>query len=140
MDNGANANSNAPQAVVADLQGQLQQLYRNPMSIEFLLNNLDEEQVSYTPTEEEILESVQLPESARGSYSKEEDSVAALPVPLRNAASMLAELETFWLQQETGEEFSGMIQKMQDQVGIFSKNPSSNKLRTNFCSGPPAVV
>ena len=23
---------------------------------------------------------------------------------------------TFWLQQETGEEFSGMIQKMQDQV------------------------
>ena len=84
------------------------------MSIEFLLNNSDEEQVSNTPTDAEVLESVQLPESARGSYSKEDDSVTAPSVPLRNAASMLAELKTFWLQQMNGEEFSGMIQKMQD--------------------------
>ena len=83
--------------------------------------------MSCTPTEAKILESVQLPESARGRYSIEDDSVAAPPVPLRNAASMLAELKTFWLQQETGEEFSKMVQKMQDEVEIFSKNPSNNK-------------
>ena len=94
MDNAASANVDVPQAVVEDLQGQVQQLYRNPMSIDFLLNNPDEEQVSYTPTEAEIIESVQLPESARGSYSKEDDSVAAPPTPLRNTASMLAELKT----------------------------------------------
>uniref|UniRef100_A0AAV1UFZ7 Uncharacterized protein n=1 Tax=Peronospora matthiolae TaxID=2874970 RepID=A0AAV1UFZ7_9STRA len=29
---------------------------------------------------------------------------------------MLAELKTFWSQQETGEEFSGTFQKVQDQV------------------------
>ena len=80
------------------------------MSPNFLLQNLDEEHVSYTLTEAEILESVQLSESARGSYSKEDDSKAAPPVPLRNAASMLAELNPLWLQQETGEEFLGMIQ------------------------------
>uniref|UniRef100_M4B569 DDE-1 domain-containing protein n=1 Tax=Hyaloperonospora arabidopsidis (strain Emoy2) TaxID=559515 RepID=M4B569_HYAAE len=97
MDNAANANVGVPQAVAADLQGQVQQLYRNPMSIGFLLNNSDEEQVSNTPTDAEVLESVQLPESARGSYSKEDDSVTAPPVPLRNTASMLAELKTFWL-------------------------------------------
>ena len=91
---------------VADLQGQVQQLFRSPMSIDFLLNNPNEEQVSYTPTEARILQSVQFAASARGSYSKEDDSVAASPVPLRNAASMLVELKFFWLQQETGEEFS----------------------------------
>ena len=117
MDNAANANVDVPRAVVDDVQGQVQQLYRNPMSIDFLLNNPDEEQVSYTLTEAKILESVQLPESARSSYSNENDSVAAPPVALRNAASMLAELKAFWLQQATGDEFSGMIQKMQDQVG-----------------------
>ena len=70
-------------------------VFCNLMSIDFLLNNPVEEQVSYAPTEAEILKSVHLPESACGSYSKEDDSVAAPPVPLRNTASMLAELKTF---------------------------------------------
>ena len=132
MDNAANANVDVPQAVVTDPQRRVQQLYRNPMSIDFLLNNPDEEQVSYTPTEAEILESVQLPKSARGSYSKEDDRVAAPPVPLRNAASMLAELKTFWLQQETGEEFSGMIQKMQDQVGNLQQKTLKQQALDDF--------
>ena len=58
MDSAANANVEVPQAVVADLQGKVQQLYRNMMSIDFLLNNPDEEQVSYTPTEAQIIGSV----------------------------------------------------------------------------------
>ena len=88
--------------------------------------------MSNTPTDAEVLESVQLPESARGSYSKEDDSVAAPPVPLRNATSMLTKLKTFWLQQETGEEFSGMIQKMQDQVGNLQQKSLKQQTLDNF--------
>uniref|UniRef100_A0AAV1ULB3 Uncharacterized protein n=1 Tax=Peronospora matthiolae TaxID=2874970 RepID=A0AAV1ULB3_9STRA len=56
--------------------------------------------MSYTSTEAEISKCVQLPESGRGIYTKEDDSVAAPPVPLWNAVSMLAELKAFWLQLE----------------------------------------
>ncbi|CAI5736119.1 unnamed protein product [Hyaloperonospora brassicae] len=122
MDNAANANLYVPQAVVADFQGLVQQLYRNAMSIDFLLHNPDIEQVSYTPTEAEILESVQLMESERGSYSKEDDSVAHRPSLFGMLHRCLQSSRTFWLQQETGEEFPGMIQKMQDQVGNLQQN------------------
>ena len=65
------------------------------------LNDTDEEQVIYTSTLADIREDVRLPESARGSYINEEDSVVAPFVPLRNAASILAELKTFLLKQDT---------------------------------------
>ncbi|CAI5713877.1 unnamed protein product [Hyaloperonospora brassicae] len=92
-----------------------------------LLENPDEEQMIYTPTEVEILDRVQMPKSARGNYIKEEDSVTAPPVSTRNAAPILVALKTFWLQQETGEEFSGTIQKMQDQVGNLRQKSSKQQ-------------
>ena len=58
--------------------------------------------------------------------------MTAPPVPLRNAALMLAELKPFWLQQETEEEFSGMIQKMQDQVGKLQQKSLKQQSLDNF--------
>ena len=53
---------NLPAEVIEELCEQIWSLrYNNPMDINFLLNHPDEEQVSYVPTEEEILERITNP-------------------------------------------------------------------------------
>ena len=67
------------------------------MDINFMLNHPDEEQVSYVPIEEEILEqitnAVPLAEDDDGN-----DISETQPVYVDDVAPMLNQLHNFWLQ------------------------------------------
>ena len=67
------------------------------MDINFMLNHPDEEQVSYVPIEEEILEqitnAVPLAEDDDGN-----DISETQPVYVDDVAAMLNQLHNFWLQ------------------------------------------
>ena len=101
---------NPPAEVIEELRGQSCSLhYNNPMDINFLLNHPDKEQVSYVPTEEEILARIANPVPL-AEDDDDDDSFETQPVSVDDAAAILNQLHNFWLQQpNAGNDFSKVI-------------------------------
>lgn len=98
------------------------------MDINFMLNHLDEEHVSYVPTEEESLEwitnLVLLAED-----DDDDDSFETQAGYVDDVVAMLNQLHNVWLQQSNNgnDFFTRVIQKMKEHVSAL-KHTSLKKM------------
>ncbi|KAG0282209.1 hypothetical protein BGZ98_006871, partial [Dissophora globulifera] len=82
------------------------------MSIDFLLNHPDEQEVKFTPTEEDIVEELQ--QATNEPVEETEDEIAARPeLSIAQAVRAMEQLALFWrFQDYDTQEMSAMSNKM----------------------------
>ena len=119
--------------VIEDLQLQIRQLrYQNPMDIRVLFNYPAEEEVAYTPDEDDIIA-----EHLRSDQVEEqEDDTEELPrVMSSQALDATQTLEYFWLQQpDLNQDFLISLQQMKDKIGKIRTNRLVQKPILEFFS------
>jgi hypothetical protein len=106
--------------VIKDLEEQVQELrYRNPMDIHNLIDYPAECEVTYVPTQEEIVHDLStnlVPEDE----VEADDSQESIPVKATEALQCASLLQQFWMQQDiVDHEMLAGIQTVKDKISIM---------------------
>jgi DDE superfamily endonuclease len=88
---------------INDLANQINELrYRNPMDVQELLNQLDENEIAEIPTDDDIIEMVKenMKENNENNEFNDDDTIERPKITYNEATNILNTLELFFLQQD----------------------------------------
>ena len=123
--------------VMTALAEQIKQLrYDDPMDVSNFLNYPAEQQITYTPTEDDIIQEVRGAYSATEDCEEIDDSEEIPKVTTSEAIRMMNKLTHFWLQQDGDQNENLMtISKMRDAtMKIHSEAMVQQTLHSYFKS------
>jgi hypothetical protein len=121
--------------VIKDLEEQVQELrYRNPMDIRNLIDYPAEREVTYVPTQEEIVQDLStnlVPEDE----VEADDSQESIPVKATEALKCASLLQQFWMQQDiVDHEMLTAIQTVKDKISIMRSSKLVQKPISKYFS------
>ncbi|KAH8943660.1 hypothetical protein BDL97_13G064700 [Sphagnum fallax] len=121
--------------VIKDLKEQVQELrYRNPMDIRNLIDYPAEHEVTYVPTQEEIVQDLStnpVPEDE----VEADDSQESIPVKATEALQCASLLQQFWMQQDiVDHEMLAAIQTIKEKINIMRSSKLVQKPISKYFS------
>ncbi|KAL6561975.1 hypothetical protein OROGR_002982 [Orobanche gracilis] len=118
--------NNEMEAIVQELNSLIRNMrYKNPMNVNELLDFQAEQEVCYTPTEQDIVDTIisQSDKKASEVDEDDDDSQEIPKIPISSAIQMLQSIEIFLLQQDGDHKDQvKMVQKILDDVKVIRQS------------------
>ncbi|KAL6498035.1 hypothetical protein OROGR_028432 [Orobanche gracilis] len=118
--------NNEMESIVQELNSLIRNMrYKNPMNVNELLDFQAEQEVCYTPTEQDIVNTIisQSDKKASEVDEDDDDSQEIPKIPISSAIQMLQSIEIFLLQQDGDHKDQvKMIQKILDDVKVIRQS------------------